>query len=86
MRLDLFLKTSRLVKRRSLAKVLCEDGKIRVGGLPAKAARQVRVGDRIELDLGRRHVVVEVLGVPEGPVSRGGTSALYQVVVEKRSL
>ena len=71
MRLDLFLKTSRLVKRRGQAKALCDAGRVRVDGLPAKAARQVRAGSRIALNLSRRQVVIEVQEI-EGAVGGRG--------------
>ncbi|MFQ5881159.1 MAG: S4 domain-containing protein [Candidatus Methylomirabilales bacterium] len=86
MRLDLFLKTSRLVKRRGQAKTLCDAGRVRVDGLPAKAARQVRVGNRIALDLDRRQVVVEVRELPAAVVGRGEAWRLYTVVEERVSL
>lgn len=85
MRLDLFLKTSRLVKRRGQAKALCDAGRVRVDGLPAKAARQVRAGHRIALDFSRRQLVVEVWEL-RGPVgARGRAEALYSVKAEGRS-
>lgn len=85
MRLDLFLKSSRLVKRRGMAKALCEAGKVRVDGLPAKAARQIRAGNRIALDLYRRHVVIEVQEVRRAMGGRSKPEALYTVVSERRT-
>ncbi|MEE9181884.1 MAG: S4 domain-containing protein [candidate division NC10 bacterium] len=84
MRLDLFLKTSRLVKRRGQAKALCDAGRVRVDGLPAKAARQVRAGSRIALDLSRRQVVIEVQEIQGAVGGRGRPAARYTVVVERR--
>jgi ribosomal 50S subunit-recycling heat shock protein len=85
MRLDLFLKTSRLVKRRGQAKALCDAGRVRIDGIPAKAARQVRVGNRITLNLFRRQLVVEVRQVHAAAGGRGRPAALYTVVAERRS-
>lgn len=85
MRLDLFLKASRLVKRRGVAKALCDAGKVRVDGLPAKAGRQVRAGNRIALDLYRRQVVIEVREVRGGVRGRGKPETLYTVVSERRT-
>jgi ribosomal 50S subunit-recycling heat shock protein len=82
MRLDVFLKTSRLVKRRAVAKEFCDAGLILVGGTPAKAGREVRPGDVITLDLARRRVVAEVLDIPAGNVARAAASGLYRVVEE----
>ena len=85
MRLDLFLKTSRLIKRRSQAKALCEADRVRVNGRPAKAGHQIRPGNRIALDLYRGQVVVEVEQVTSGMRGRGGSSARYRVVAEQQS-
>lgn len=85
MRLDLFLKTARLIKRRSQAKALCDAGRVRIDGLPAKATRQVRVGNRITLDLHRRLLVVEVQQVPAAAGRRARPEGLYTVVADRKS-
>jgi ribosomal 50S subunit-recycling heat shock protein len=82
MRLDVFLKISRLVKRRAVAKEFCDAGLVLVGGTPAKAGREVRPGDIITLELARRRVVAEVLAVPAGNVPKADASGLYRVVEE----
>lgn len=61
MRLDKFLKVSRLVKRRVLAKELCDGGRAAVNGRPAKAGHEIAPGDTIELRFGQRAVRVEVV-------------------------
>jgi ribosomal 50S subunit-recycling heat shock protein len=66
MRLDKFLQTSRLVKRRALANRLCDAGKVMVNGKKAKAAAEVAVGDLIGLTLGNRRLVVRVRHLPSG--------------------
>ncbi|CAB1130108.1 ribosomal RNA binding protein involved in 50S recycling; heat shock protein [Candidatus Hydrogenisulfobacillus filiaventi] len=65
MRLDKYLKVSRLVKRRTVAKELCDAGQVWVNGHLAKAATEVEVGDRIELHTPRGPVTVEVTAVRE---------------------
>lgn len=63
MRLDLFLKVSRIISRRPLAKRLCDEGRIRINGRPAKAAAEIRAGDVLEVDLpdsDRRYRIDEV--------------------------
>ncbi len=65
MRLDKFLKVSRLIKRRTVAKDVSGAGKILINGRPAKAATDVKVGDRLTLLFGRREVELEVLEVAE---------------------
>ncbi|MDD5542568.1 MAG: S4 domain-containing protein [Acidobacteriia bacterium] len=63
-RLDLFLKWSGLVRRRSLAKWLCDRGAVRVNGLVARAGRPVGCGDRIRMPRNHRWIEVEVLRLP----------------------
>ncbi len=64
MRLDLFLKTSRLVKRRTVAQELCDAGRVLVNDQAAKPAKEIRPGDRIALSYPSRTIELEVLAVP----------------------
>jgi ribosomal 50S subunit-recycling heat shock protein len=85
MRLDLYLKLSRLVPRRTGAKEHCDAGEVSVNGQPAKAGREIRAGDRITLSLPTREVTVEVLAVPGGrSVSKSAARELFQVIAERR--
>ena len=61
MRLDKFLKVSRLIKRRTVANEACDAGRVLVNGKPAKASVKVKVGDVIEIQFGTKTVNVEVL-------------------------
>ena len=63
MRLDKFLKVSRLIKRRTVANEACDAGRVLVNEKPAKASVQVKTGDTIEIQFGSRNVKVEVLEV-----------------------
>jgi len=84
MRLDRFLKLSRLVPRRSGAKELCDAGGVAVNGQAAKAAREVRPGDRLTLQLPARELTVEVLGIPAGrSVARAEARLLVRVLGER---
>ena len=65
MRLDKFLKVSRLVKRRTVANEACDAGRVQINGRPAKASAQVKVGDVIEILFGNRTVKAEVLSIAE---------------------
>ncbi len=65
MRLDKFLKVSRLIRRRTTANEACDAGRVQVNGKVAKASVKVKEGDVIELDLGDRPVKVEVLKVAD---------------------
>jgi ribosomal 50S subunit-recycling heat shock protein len=61
MRLDKYLKLTRLIRRRTVAKDAADAGRVLVNGRPAKPAHEVRLGDQIEVRLGREVIVVEVL-------------------------
>ncbi|WP_418746844.1 RNA-binding S4 domain-containing protein [Frisingicoccus sp.] len=65
MRLDKFLKVSRLIKRRTVANEACDAGRVSVNGKVAKAGVGVKAGDIIEISFGTRNVKVEVLNVAE---------------------
>ncbi len=65
MRLDKYLKVSRLIKRRTVANEACDNGRVSVNGRIARASYEVKPGDRIELALGNRTVTVEVLQISE---------------------
>ena len=65
MRLDKFLKVSRLIKRRTIANEACDNGRIQVNGRVVKASYEVKVGDKLEISMGPRVVAVEVLQVAD---------------------
>ena len=65
MRLDKFLKVSRLIKRRTVANEACDAGRVMINDRPAKASAQVKPGDIIEIGFGTRSVKVEVLDIQE---------------------
>lgn len=65
MRLDKFLKVSRLIKRRTVANEACDAGRVLVNGKPAKASVKVKIGDVIEIQFGTKTVKVEVLDLQD---------------------
>ena len=65
MRLDKFLKVSRLIKRRTVANEACDAGRVMVNGKPAKASVNVKVGDEIEILFGQKSVKVRVLDLQD---------------------
>ena len=79
MRLDKYLKVSRLIKRRTVANEACDNTRVNVNGRPAKASYDVKVGDRIEIQFGARTVAVEVLQVAEN-VRKDDAVGLYREV------
>ena len=79
MRLDKYLKVSRLIKRRTVANEACDNGRISVNGRVVKASYDVKVGDRLEIALGNRRLAVEVLQVAE-TVKKDDACAMYKEV------
>ena len=79
MRLDKYLKVSRLIKRRTVANEACDNGRISVNGRVVKASYDVKVGDRIEISMGTRTVAVEVLLVADN-VRKDDAAAMYKEV------
>lgn len=65
MRLDKYLKVSRLIKRRTIANEACDAGRVMINDKPAKASAEVKVGDIIEIGFGQKSVKVEVLGIAD---------------------
>lgn len=79
MRLDKYLKVSRLIKRRTVANEACDNGRISVNGRVVKASYEVKTGDRIEIALGTRTLAVEVLQVSEN-VRKDDACAMYKEI------
>lgn len=79
MRLDKFLKVSRLIKRRTVANEACDAEKVSVNGKPARASYDVKAGDEIEINMGKSPLKIRVLKVVE-VVGKDGASDLYEVV------
>ena len=79
MRLDKYLKVSRLIKRRTLANEVADAGRVLVNGKPAKASYAVKVGDTIEITFGNRPVAVRVLAVEE-PKGKDVARELFEVI------
>ena len=65
MRLDKYLKVSRIIKRRTIANEACDAGRVTINGRPAKASAEVKEGDVLEIQFGTKPVKVEVLTVKE---------------------
>ncbi|MBX5436604.1 MAG: RNA-binding S4 domain-containing protein [Alicyclobacillaceae bacterium] len=83
MRLDKFLKVSRLVKRRTVAKEMCDAGRVTLNGRIAKAASEVAVGDVVSIRYGSRLVEVRVDELSDNPRKESAAS-LYSVIREER--
>lgn len=86
MRLDQFLRASRLVVRRTVAQELCEAGAVEVNGAAARSSRAVRAGDVITLKRRGRVLEVRVAAVPsQKQVSRGEAPSLYEILSETKT-
>ncbi len=86
MRLDQYLRASRLVPRRTVAQELCDAGAVLVNGLPARSARAVREGDRITIKRRERALTVRVSSVPTSKqTSRKEAPALYEILSDERT-
>ncbi|MBD0371480.1 MAG: RNA-binding S4 domain-containing protein [Pyrinomonadaceae bacterium] len=84
MRLDLFLKVSRLCPRRSVAQELCDAGAVEVNGTGAKPSRAVREGDEIKLSRRHRVTRIKVLSAPATKqVARHEASSLYEILSDE---
>lgn len=83
MRLDKFLKVSRLVKRRTVAKEVCDQGRVQVNGRPAKAGTEVGPGDVLTIAYGGRTLTVRVERVGDH-VPKEAAAGLYTVLEERR--
>lgn len=82
MRLDKFLKVSRLIKRRTIANQLCDAGKISINGKVAKAGQVLKAGDQLAIELGSKTQTVVVETVPEKAVLAENAHLLYTILGE----
>ncbi|MEB7825533.1 RNA-binding S4 domain-containing protein [Staphylococcus chromogenes] len=83
MRLDKYLKVSRLIKRRTLAKEISDQGRVKVNGQTAKAGTDVKVEDTIEIQFGQKIVTINVTGLNEH-ATKENAKGMYEVVKEER--
>ncbi len=83
MRLDKFLKVSRLIKRRTLAKEVADQGRITINGNQAKASSVVSVGDELVIQFGQKLVTIEITALRE-TVRKEEAETLYKILKEER--
>ena len=79
MRIDKYLKLSRIIKRRTIANEACDDGRVKVGGRAVKASYDVKIGDIIEISFGNRVVKLEVTDVND-IVKKEDAAGLYRII------
>ena len=84
MRLDLFLKSSRLIQRRTLAQEFCDAGLISVNGTAAKSSKDIQAGDEITIKRRNRVTTVRVIAVPQNKqVAKSQAAELYEVLSDE---
>jgi ribosomal 50S subunit-recycling heat shock protein len=83
MRLDLFLKWSRLVLRRTLAKDLCDADRVSVNGAVARAGREMHVGDVVEVQLPRRRIKVRIQAIPAHAPAKDGARQMVELLEDR---
>ncbi len=79
MRLDKWLKVARVIKRRTIANEVCDNGRIAINGRVAKASSEVHEGDRLVVRFGPRTLALTVLSVPAGAVAASQASSLFRI-------
>jgi ribosomal 50S subunit-recycling heat shock protein len=84
MRIDKYLKVSRLVKRRTLAKEVCDQGRVLVNGKVAKAGTIVAIGDEIAIRFGQKVITVKVMKLVE-QVRKEDADSLYELISEQNT-
>ena len=83
MRLDKFLKVSRIIKRRTVSKEISESSRVKVNGKMAKPSTKLKIGDIIEIEFGRSILVVQVKDLKDHVLNDDSTM-LYEIIEEKR--
>ena len=84
MRIDKFLKVSRILKRRTLAQQACEKGKVIINGKEVKPAKQIKIGDEVELQFTGGAVKFRILNIKE-TVKKDEASSLYEIISESEN-
>ncbi len=79
MRLDKYLKVSRIIKRRTVANEACDAQRVLVNGKPARASYEVKLGDRIQVNLGQKPLLIEVTALSE-VTTKDSASQNYTIV------
>jgi ribosomal 50S subunit-recycling heat shock protein len=85
MRLDKFLKNSRIIKRRTVAKDACEQGRVEVNGRVAKPGLELKTGDEIQVTFGSNVLKVRVLAMPES-VRKDDANSMYEVIDQGQTI
>ncbi|TJX15579.1 RNA-binding S4 domain-containing protein [Tissierella creatinini] len=79
MRIDKFLKNARIIKRRTIAKEACEQGRVLINGKSAKPGDEVKVGDKVQVNFGSGPMKIEILDVKDN-VGKDQATTLYRIL------
>ncbi len=79
MRIDKFLKNSRLIKRRTIAKEMCEQGRVQIGGRPAKPGSEIGTGDIIGIRFGSVELIIRVVAIHD-TVKKEDADSMYELI------
>jgi ribosomal 50S subunit-recycling heat shock protein len=82
LRLDKWLKVSRLIKRRTVAQMACDQGRVFVNERIAKSSTELKIADKVHIELGSRAITVAVADVPTGNVAAQSAADLYEILEE----
>ncbi|OJV62555.1 MAG: RNA-binding protein [Clostridiales bacterium 38-18] len=82
MRIDKYLKNARLIKRRTIAKEACDQGRVLVEGREAKPGTEVKIGDRVDLKLGQKTISIRITAMEEH-VTKESSKLLYEVISQE---
>ncbi len=82
MRIDKYLKVSRLIKRRTVAKEMVDGGTVSINGKDAKPSSEIKVGDQVFLRLGKHRILFEVLAVSEN-ATKASSSEMYKILQDE---
>ncbi len=82
MRIDKYLKVSRLIKRRTVAKEIVDGGTVTLNGKDAKPSSEIKVGDQVLLRLGKHRILFEVLAVSEN-ATKASSSEMYKIIKDE---
>ena len=83
MRLDKFLKVSRIIKRRTVAKEVADKGRVQVNGLLAKSSTNIKIGDKIKIQFGNKQLEIEVVALHDS-TKKEDAANMYQIISETR--
>lgn len=84
LRLDKFLKVSRIIKRRTVAKLVCDNKKIKINGKVVKSSATVKENDILEIEYFNRYIKAKIVTVPSGNVGKADASDLIEIIETKK--